>query len=589
VIDCTELLVFSEDNTNTNIISDSLGSSNYTIRRAKSVSELASTVSNFSISIILLDLSDFHYERKGLIEAIKSNISRDQAIIAITGTDFERHIDTCYYLGCHGYIRDHSCESEVRWVVDSVISRRKESLELQTENQRLTSLAAQDSLTGLYNRRVATEHIKHAISRSNRQGIGFSLLYFDIDDFKRINDSYGHPSGDELLKEVSIRVGFLIRECDFFYRMGGDEFMILIDEAEDIKSITTLADKIINSFVKDFKLFNDFCRMSISIGISVFPSCGGSPEELIKNSDQAMYHAKISGKNCYKFYSDELNESAVEQMTLENDMRQALVNNEFEVYFQPKSDPTTSKVNGAEALIRWNHPRLGFVSPAKFIPVAEKSDLIIDIGKWVRVEVCKKILDWKKRGLPDIKVSVNVSSKEFQKREVLQHLIELFTEYDIDQKMIELEITENTLMLSAETRDTDFEIIEAMDIGLSIDDFGTGYCSLGYLRKYPIKSLKIDKSFVDNIEDDKCDRSIAATIIAMAHNLGMDVIAEGVESREQRDILVASGCENIQGYFYSKPLPAKDFEKYVMERNITPISTVVIADDSAAGKSRSSV
>lgn len=440
---------------------------------------------------------------------------------------------------------------------------RRHYVELERANQKLDQLATYDSLTGLYNRRMLSERVKHSAALSERHGISFTLLYFDLDDFKKINDSCGHDVGDILLQQVAGRVGGLIRENDMLARMGGDEFIMLAEGAGDTSQVTVLANNIINSFKDEFYIANHSFRVSCSIGIAIYPSGGSTPEELIKHADLAMYQAKDEGRNCYKFYSEQMNALASRRLEIESDIRHALKCDEFSIHYQPKIDLNQGVVTGAEALIRWEHPEKGQIPPSSFISVAEKSDLIIEIDRWVREQVVKQLVAWKETIFQGLKISVNVSGKEFMRGEVVQHLLDLFFIYDIDQKLLELEITENTLLENDERSIMESRLIRNMDVGFAIDDFGTGYCSLGYLKYYPLDVLKIDKSFVDNVASDRRDGSIAKMIIAMAHNLNMSVVAEGVEVAEQKEFLKENGCDVIQGFYYCRPLAIEDFETFV--------------------------
>ncbi|WDE03096.1 EAL domain-containing protein [Thalassomonas viridans] len=435
-------------------------------------------------------------------------------------------------------------------------------------------LSTYDSLTGLYNRRMLMNHVQHAIALAERHQQNFGLLYFDLDDFKKINDTFGHTVGDRLLQEFSQKVSEHIRETDIFARMGGDEFVLLITDTSETFYLMQLAKKIMQTFSAGFYIEKLPVYVTSSIGIAVYPESGTTPEEIIKNADRAMYQAKEAGRNCYMFYSEEMNEMASAQLAMENDIRNALKNDEFTLHYQPKMN-RSGKVNGAEALIRWIHPEKGLISPDKFIPIAEKSDLIIEIGQWVREQACRQLLEWKENNFPPIKISVNVAAKEFTKHVVLQNLIDLFLKYDIDQHLLELEITEGTLMSSVDNGNMDYKVIKGMNVGLSIDDFGTGYCSLGYLKSYPIDTLKIDKSFIDNVTTNECDASITKTIIAMAHSLNMKVVAEGVETQAQHEFLLAHDCDQIQGYYCNRPQEINDFEAFVLSANNSSVNMAV--------------
>lgn len=431
-------------------------------------------------------------------------------------------------------------------------------------NQKLSKLANFDDLTGLYNRRMLLDYLEHTVTLSRRVRIPFGLIYLDLDGFKKINDSLGHYIGDKLLQQVSDRVRRLVRESDILARMGGDEFVLLIPEVKSPDHLAIIAKKIIADLEADFNIEQKVIKMTSSVGITFNKDNTISAKEILQNADAAMYSAKDLGGNGFKFYSDKMNAASRSQAVLESDIKSALKNDEFSVFYQPKIDPLSGSVHGAEALIRWFHPEKGLVPPNDFIPTAEKSDLIIELDQWVRKEVCRQLTIWKDNSFPLFPVSVNVSAREFMMREVHKDLVVLFSEYDIDKQYLELEITENTLLNCGEQGGTDLEAIRSMGIGLSIDDFGKGYCSLSYLKQFPVGTLKIDKTFIDNCVVSERDGIIANTIISMAKSLGMSVIAEGVETAEQKEFLIHHGCNFIQGYYYSRPLPCEEFEQYVL-------------------------
>ena len=435
--------------------------------------------------------------------------------------------------------------------------------ELKASNDKLKKLSSYDSLTGLYNRRMLIEYTQHAIYLAKRSNKNIGMLYFDLDDFKKVNDTYGHSVGDSLLKEVSNRARTSIRSSDILARIGGDEFALLVENISDCSDLINIAKNILSSFNIPIYLKKQPVHITSSIGIALFKENSETADGLIQKADTAMYNAKRAGRNCYMFFSESMNKAASIQLEMENDLKIALQNNEFTIFYQPKVSYKTKKITQAEALIRWKHPKKDLIPPNVFIPIAEKSDLIIDIGKWVRDQVLQQLIIWQEKNFPPIKISVNVSGKEFIKREVLQHLLDIFMKYQVDPHWLELEITEDTLIQSIKDNNTDYEIIRGMDVGLAIDDFGTGYCSLGYLKDYPFETLKIDKSFINNVTKNEKDASIVKTIIAMAHSLNMSVVAEGVETQEQRDFLVKNKCDLIQGYFYCKPQPVEKFEAFV--------------------------
>jgi diguanylate cyclase (GGDEF)-like protein len=429
----------------------------------------------------------------------------------------------------------------------------------------LNKMATYDELTGLYNRRMFSSHLEHSIALAKRNKKNFAILLFDLDGFKNVNDSLGHKSGDILLQEIASRVKSVIREVDIFARLGGDEFAILTENVASVDALSLLAKRILEAVEKEVTIAGQSFTISASIGVSYCQEYELSAEQLVKNTDAAMYDAKGAGKGCFKFYSEELNKLYQEKIQMAADIKQALENDEFSIYYQPKVDPKTDLIHGAEALIRWHHPEKGFIPPNHFIPIAEECGLIYDIDRWVRLNVCKQLFAWQETAFYPLKVSVNVSATEFCDTEIHQELIDLFKVYKIKQQSLELEITESTLIDSQTETATNWDILQKIGVNLSIDDFGTGYCSLSYLKELPIDVVKIDKSFIDNCHQTNDDSVLAQTIIAMGHAMDMSVVAEGVELIEQKNFLEEKGCDLIQGYFYSKPLPLNDFETFVRE------------------------
>jgi len=440
------------------------------------------------------------------------------------------------------------------------------SSKLFQSNQKLSKLANFDDLTGLYNRRMLIDYLEHTMALSRRTKRPFGLFYFDLDGFKKINDVLGHNIGDKLLQQVADRLRHMLRESEILARIGGDEFVLLIQEVRSVDHLEIIAKKIIAVFEADFNIEKKIIHMVSSVGITFNTDTTISVKEVLQNADAAMYSAKDSGGNCFRFYSDEMNAASRIQMEMESDIERALKNNEFAVFYQPQIDPLSGTVCSAEALIRWIHPEKGFVQPNDFILIAEKSDLIIEIDQWVRKEVCRQLTLWKDNDFPLFTISVNISPREFIAREVYNDLEVLFSDYDIERHYLELEITENTLLHCGEQEDTgsDLKAIRSMGFGLSIDDFGKGYCSIGYLKQFPVDKLKIDKTFINDCVVNKRDGIIVKTIISMAKSLGMSVVAEGVETVEQLEFLIRHGCNLIQGYYYSRPLPCEEFEQYVL-------------------------
>jgi diguanylate cyclase (GGDEF)-like protein/PAS domain S-box-containing protein len=427
----------------------------------------------------------------------------------------------------------------------------------------LEHLAHHDSLTGLPNRLLFTSRVEHALKRAQRDGQSVALLFVDLDHFKNINDSLGHPVGDLLLVQAAERLLAVVRDEDTVARLGGDEFTLLLEGLRDARGVAHIAAKIVEVFNEPFNVDGHELHVGVSIGISLSPADGEDFPILLRNADAAMYHAKARGRNGYQFYTAELTASALERMSLENNLRQALKLDQFEVYYQPQVDLSSGRVIGAEALLRWNHPEMGLVGPDRFIPVAEDTGLIIPIGGWVLQAACRQLRQWQHDGLPLKRVSVNLSGQQLQRGDLVATVREALAESGLAAQSLELEITEGFIMQQAEKAIEVLDQLRALGVTLSIDDFGTGYSSLAYLKRLPIDTLKIDKSFVRDIPHDLNDEAIARAIIALATSLQLGVIAEGIETAEQHTFLLNQGCGQGQGYLFSPPVPAAQFVSYL--------------------------
>ncbi|MFZ2302315.1 MAG: EAL domain-containing protein [Gallionella sp.] len=419
-----------------------------------------------------------------------------------------------------------------------------------------------DTLTGLPNRRMFRERLEQEIRKSNRSNLPIALMFIDLDHFKEINDSLGHDIGDILLVEASRRIADCVRATDIVARLGGDEFTVLLVGIEDVTSVERVAQCIIEKLAASFQLKEEVAYVSASIGITLYPNDANTIEGLFKNADQAMYVAKEQGRNRHSYFTHALQEAAQTRLRLINDLRSALAAGQFSVHFQPIVELATGRINKAEALIRWQHPERGMVSPAQFIPLAEETGLILEIGDWVFYESMRWAKHWRTLYNPVFQVSVNKSPIQFYK-DGDEHAVWLSHLRDIDMpgQGLVIEITEGLLLDSNTSINGALLTLRNADIQVSIDDFGTGYSSLSYLKKFDIDYLKIDQSFVRHLETDHNDMALCEAIIVMAHKLGIRVIAEGVETAHQRDLLVAAGCDYAQGYLYSRPVPAEEFEE----------------------------
>ena len=447
--------------------------------------------------------------------------------------------------------------------VFSDITKRK-----QTEAE-LRKLANSDTLTGLPNRSYFQANQQRLVNNK----IPHALLVFDLDNFKKVNDSLGHEVGDVLLCKVAERIRSLGRNQDSVYRLGGDEFSLIVENTNDIHTTTSIAKQVLDSIALPLKLKSQEIVLYSSIGIVLYPEDGINPQELLKNADTAMYHAKNSGGNKYQFFSDSMNKTAVKRLQIENLIRHGLKEGFFSVFYQPKIEIATGKIAGMEALVRFETPSKGIISPVVFIPVSEETGQIIDIGEVVLRKACFATKKWVDAGLFEGRIAVNLSAVQFTQPNLVAMIANALKESGLSAKYLELEITEGTVMDSPQKAIDTMLQIRAMGIHLSLDDFGTGYSSLAYLKKFPLNTLKIDKAFVDDIETSEQGRNMVATIVTIAHNLGMQVVAEGVETNQQLSFLSGLRCEQLQGYLYSKPLPENDFQKYLLSFQITNRST----------------
>ncbi|MCG7946151.1 MAG: EAL domain-containing protein, partial [Candidatus Thiodiazotropha taylori] len=439
-------------------------------------------------------------------------------------------------------------------------------------DEKIRYLAYCDSLTDLPNRQAFKEQVSKAINTAKRHSRIGAVLYLDLDEFKRINDTLGHDIGDMLLQHITKRLVEQVRVSDTISfspgqfagkniaRLGGDEFTVLLDEIEEPEDAAIVAKRVQSVIASSYNLNGHDVYVTPSIGIAIFPRDGHDVEELLKNADTAMYHAKAVGKNNFQFYTEQMNALAATRLKLEGKLRKALVSKEMELYYQPQIDMRTGQLVSAEALLRWHQPELGMIPPDEFIPIAEETGMIIELGEWVLNEACRQNKAWQDAGHQSIRVAINLSSMQFIQRDLSHKVDNSLHSSGLDPKYLEFEITESILMRNVNETIATLNEFKMMGINISVDDFGTGYSSLSYLKRFPLNSLKIDRSFIRDIPENADDVTITSAIIAMAHQLNLGVVAEGVESQRQLDFLHQQGCEMAQGYFFSKPLPAEEFE-----------------------------
>ncbi|MDY0189807.1 MAG: EAL domain-containing protein [Desulfuromonas sp.] len=440
--------------------------------------------------------------------------------------------------------------------ISAEMEREQSEQRLRENESHLEFLAYHDVLTELPNRQLFRDRLQHAISMARLAGTQVAVLFLDLDRFKKINDSLGHELGDQLLCEVAKRLQLCARDVDTVARLSGDEFAMIIDQITSVENVIIIAEEIRSSLAKVIDVENYKLFVTVSIGISLYPRDGETVVALLKGADAAMFNAKDVGRDNYRFYTAGLNERAGELLMLEGALREAVDLNRLVVHYQPQVDLGSGAIVGVEALVRWLHPEQGMISPADFIPLAEETGLIIPIGEWVLRQACVQGTAWQRAGYPKINISVNMSARQFSQRNVVEMVERTLRDTGLSAECLDLEITESVLMNDVDTAIATMTQLSDLGVRLSIDDFGTGFSSLAYLKRFPIDTLKIDKSFVDDIVIDPNDAAIATTIIDLARNMSLSVIAEGIETEEQRAYLQSHGCMRGQGYLFSRPQPA---------------------------------
>jgi diguanylate cyclase (GGDEF)-like protein len=422
------------------------------------------------------------------------------------------------------------------------------------EDDRVLHIAFHDDLTSLPNRLMLAQRLDQALSRHRRASMSLAILYINLDRFKVINDSLGHEAGDVLLRQVADRLRAQSREGDTVARVGGDEFVVLMENCWNSTDISACAERFVEQLSLPYLLDKKDCHVTLSIGISVFPGDGSDSQTLLKAADVAMYRAKETGRNNYQFYLPSMNVHTLERLELETDLRRALERGEFFLHYQPKVEIVSGLIVGVEALLRWKHPIRGLVPPLDFIPLAEETGLIVPIGEWVLATACARVNAWQGRGLPKLSVAVNLSGRQFADSMLLAKLTRIIHASGLDPAYLELEITESVVMANGECAVAVLDNLKSIGVQIAIDDFGTGYSSLAYLKRFPIDTLKVDRSFIRDIPADAGDMKITRAIVAMAHGLRLKVVAEGVETAEQLEFLRGLSCDAVQGYFLHRPL-----------------------------------
>ncbi len=457
-------------------------------------------------------------------------------------------------------VHDNQDKTDKLVCVISDISAQKSVEERLRKNEKhLQHLAHHDYLTDLPNRLLFRDRLEQAMGMAGRSGKKVAVLVLDLDRFKKINDSLGHQMGDRLICAVAERFRDLLRKTDTVARFGGDEFAMIMPEFKTQKQLLTFVEKVLSSLQTPFNIENHLLYVSSSIGVSIYPDDGATEEILVTSADVAMYRAKEQGRNNYRFYTPEMNARAREFLALESALRQALEKQQLVLHYQPQVDLQSGRISGAEALLRWQHEKRGLVSPVDFIPIAEESGLIVPIGEWVLRTACLQSKALEQLGVAEVRMAVNISARQFQDPGFLDMVQRVVLETAINPHQLELELTESLLMDDSENAIAILKTLKSMGLQLAIDDFGTGFSSLSYLKMFPIDRLKIDRSFVRDVTTDPNDAAIAISVIDLAKNMNLEVIAEGIETEEHVDFLQGNDCHEGQGFLFSRPLPAEDF------------------------------
>ena len=445
---------------------------------------------------------------------------------------------------------------------------KRELTERRRAEERLAKLAHFDTLTLLPNRNRFNDHLIGLLGSARDTNRVVALLFIDLDNFKIVNDTLGHQVGDLLLKAAAERLQTSIRASDTVCRLGGDEFTIILEDIGTADHAGRVAEKVVAALARPFRILDRDVHVSCSVGISMFPEDGHNAASLMKCGDMAMYHAKKCGRNNFQFFSDEMDASARKRLNVETGLRRALERSEFLIHYQPQIDVSTGEIVGAEALLRWGDAELGIAGPLDFIPVAEETGLIVPIGEWILWTACSQATTWQKAGCPPVRISVNLSARQFRERTIVRTIVNVLEQTGLDPTLLVLELTESVLLEDSEAANVNAQDLHAMGVSLAIDDFGTGYSSIGYLKRLPIKEIKIDRSYVSGLPEDTDDAGLTQAVIAMAHGLGIEIVAEGVETRAQLEFLMTHRCTRAQGHLIAPAMPSAEFAEFLRrERN----------------------
>ena len=536
-----------------------LESEDFDIVEASDGLEAIKAVEKHHPALILLDAVMPGIDGFTTCQTIKEKGHTDIPVMMITGLDDDASVERAYEVGAIDFITKPIkwavLKHRVKSVVAKVIAERKVQL-----------LAYRDTLTDLPNRLLFADRLEQAVIRSERSRTSMALMLVDIDDFKLVNDSFGHDAGDKLIKAVADLISKSLRRADTIARLGGDEFAVIVEGIDSPDDAISIADNLTTILEHNVRLDDQETYTSASIGISVYPDDGKDARTLLKNADTAMFRAKENGRHCFQFYKPEMSVSAMERLDLENSLKAAFENDEFLVRYQPIIDIHKNEITGVEALLRWQHPDKGIIHPNDFVSTVEDCGLIVAMGEWLIFTVCKQLRVWQDAGLKNQNISINLSPKQFKDQDLVSVFTQAMAENNIDASTLSVEVTERTLIDNVGEVEATLKKLRAMGMKVLLDDFGTGYASLAYLKEFPVDVVKIDRAFIEGLPDNEEDSAVVAAIAGLTRGLKLGLLAEGVENERQLDALKSVGCQYAQGYYWSKALPGDEYEQFFMNQ-----------------------
>ena len=536
-----------------------LESEEFDIIEAADGLEAIKAVEKYHPALILLDAVMPGIDGFTTCQQIKEKGFTDIPVMMITGLDDDASVERAYEVGAIDFITKPIkwavLKHRVKSVVATVIAERKVNL-----------LAYRDTLTDLPNRLLFADRLEQSVMRAERSRTSMALMLIDIDDFKLVNDSFGHDAGDKLIKAVGDLISKSLRRADTIARLGGDEFAVIIENINGPDDAISIADNLTTILEHNVRLDDQETYTSASIGIAIFPEDGSDSRTLLKNADTAMFRAKENGRHCFQFYKPEMSVSAMERLELENSLKSAFENDEFLIYYQPVIDIHKNEVVSVEALLRWQHPDKGMIYPDDFVSIADESGLMVPVGEWLISSVCKQIRNWHDSGLENQNVSINLSPRQFKEQDIVSIVTQALAENKLDGTSLSVEITERTLIDNIGEVEKTLNKLRDMGLKVLLDDFGTGYASLAYLKKFPVDIVKIDQTFIAGIPDNREDSAIVDAIAGLTRGLKLTLFAEGVENDRQLDVLKGVGCTYAQGFYWSKALPGNEYEQFYMNQ-----------------------